>query len=160
MPPAVRPQYRHQPLHPVGKHFVSRHVCQICSLLCHVSDAAEGPSSMIRGFSICVPDSGPGIKKACCLFIASRYQFPPIYWANFSSFPSPSISRWVIKRRKSPSQTRSLRFLRGFPDNPNRQNSVRGSTAKFGMQLHLQAAPRKVGQGELAIALNSRARWE
>lgn len=143
------------PAAPSSCYFVSRHVCQICSLLCHVSDAAEGPSSMIRGLSICIPDSGPGIKRACCLFIASRYQFPPIYWANFSSFPSPSISRWVIKRRKSPS-----RPLRGFPDNPNRQNSVQGSTAKFGMQLHLQAAPRKVGQGELAIALNSRARWE
>lgn len=35
-----------------------------------------------------------------------------------------------------------------------------GSAANFGMQLHLHAAPRKMGQGELAIAMISCAHWE
>lgn len=35
-----------------------------------------------------------------------------------------------------------------------------GSTATFGVQFHLHAAPRKMGQGELATAVISCAHWE
>lgn len=118
-------------------------------------------SLMVRGVFLSgrVPDSCLVINKACCLFPAdiNFHQFIGLLFPVSVFLPTPGV---CVGSRPScstflfhPSEASLMTQIDETVSDP-------GSTAKFGMQLHLHAAPRKMGQGELATAVVSCARWE
>lgn len=167
VPPTDRPQYRHMLLLPIFKQFDKIVYCHIYKIYCFFMshDAVQkvlfGSSLMVRGvfLSSCIPDSCLGIKKVCCLFPAdiNFHQFIGLLFPVSFFHPTPDV--WVGSRPSCsiflfhPSEASLMTQIDKTVSDP-------GSTAKFGMQLHLHAAPRKMGQGELAIAVISCAHWE
>lgn len=119
-------------------------------LLYHLRDAAKGSFSILPDGPrrLCLHPSFSSGNQEGLLFVSWRYQFPPIYWANFSSFPSPSISCCLhgsLKdKRVIPRPIRSVPEV-SLTTQIDETVSDPGSTAKFGMQLHLHSAPKKSG---------------
>lgn len=104
--------------------------------------------------SSCIPDSCLGNKNACCLFPAdiNFHQFIGLIFPVSFFHPTPGVCVGSKPSCSIPQSSLMTQIDKTVSD--------LGSTAKFGMQLHLQAAPRKMGQGELAIAVISCAHWE